>query len=700
MSSSDPDYSDNASSPESSSLDEYPRPTSRARPVSSTPVSPRKRRRSSSPNPLRSRKRHLDGQYNNAFRILFNETASAATTRFAAHEPTHLYASQIGAVQWSAYEKDVFFAALDKLGQDDVAGVAKAVGSKSVPETRMFLLSIQDAITERKVAGRDRNVEVTLQDIPAAPEIGQECEERLELASDALAWYQERFEAKQEQVRHGQYWLITPAVADEIEDAIGRPHTLSTSPPPDPRDNDANPLVRGDPSEAQILQAIPEAKILVPQQLLQLSKNVFMNPSPTIPYPWPNWSDLTSELATTPSMYRTAFNDFYALVVSLTKRLVQTALIQATSRVRSQGWREKKGVLRYVRKRDALAAIDILGMRRNSREQWMGVARRCALRVWLRHDGREVPWDEVERIMGAVQTPIEPLSTAAETSGLASGIEDVRFASRAARSGTPLPLASVLAQSAEDGLSSDYVEDDEDDEDEESDSYRRLDDQASQTSNSAPYKAEDDPHTASENESDALDDFDQAASRQEERQLWKLLGPSSGSGEAASDMKEEMEEEKFSFPPAKRFAGLDDWRSWIRYRAEWEECRAPIPPTSFLATRKQTDTLDSLRSADRQQSSSEGRPGRSSGTDVGQKREQKPRKTDLPIRGTRAYAAMQERISVSEDRDTVENAVEDDDAQLPTRSIEESADEDNWGSAVDEVMHRHQGGVIEGATGL
>jgi RNA polymerase I-specific transcription initiation factor RRN5 len=126
---------------------------------------------------------------------------------------------------WSTRELDVFFAALERLGRDDTPGIAGAIGTKSAAETRDFLLTLQDAAVERG------DTRLALRDIPAALQVGSECDGQLEHAADALAWYQERLEATLEQERYGDYWLITPQIADELDDAINgivRPRSAST----------------------------------------------------------------------------------------------------------------------------------------------------------------------------------------------------------------------------------------------------------------------------------------------------------------------------------------------------------------------------------------------------------------------------------------------------------------------------------------
>jgi RNA polymerase I-specific transcription initiation factor RRN5 len=150
-----------------------------------------------------------------------------------------------------------------------------------------------------------------------------------------------------------------------------------------------------------ILLAVPEATLLQPKMMLTLSKDIFMNRSAGFPSHWPHWSHYTSELATEPSIYRTAFNDFHRLVISVTKRMVQTAIIQATSRLRAQRLRGKKGLLPFVKTRDVYTAIDVLGMKRNGSERWRGVARRCGLKVFSSKTTpkgkrrREVPWSDL-----------------------------------------------------------------------------------------------------------------------------------------------------------------------------------------------------------------------------------------------------------------------------------------------------------------
>ncbi|KAF1949016.1 hypothetical protein CC80DRAFT_374271, partial [Byssothecium circinans] len=487
-----------------------------------------------------------EGKYNGAYLTLYNDEIRASAARFVPDDTLNPDEAQVGAVTWSAGEKTMFFAALERLGKDDLPGISAAIGIKSMPEVRQFLLSLQEAPFKRTVDRGDSKMRVTLQDIPAALEIEQDCEDQLEVAGEALAWYQEIYEMKQEQARYGDHWLITPELAERLEEALkpqlGGLASLPTT--TDTEDEKPQKAEKVQVPEPQILQDIPEAKLINTTELLNLSKNFFMNPHPTVSYPWPHWTELVVEQAREPSVYRTAFTDFHALVISLTRRLVQAALIQATSRMRSQGWRSVKGLKPYVKPGDVLSAIDLLGMERNSDKRWAGVARRCGLQVEDRQRGaqgngsrRKVPWDEVERV----------LTTEDPGSLNTSGTDDVDFKVKAMRSETPRPTARLSL------VSSDGIE-------------PTMD--------------------ALEEELKAVEAFDQAASQRAQAQLCDVLDLSTPIKKDSPEAKEEKTETK---PPRNRFrlpSPSDNWRKWTRYRAEWEELRESIPESEFSINKK------------------------------------------------------------------------------------------------------------------
>ena len=215
MSSAEEGFMNAQSSHAFSSENETPhqsRTTSRQQ--SRTPGTPRKRRRIESVEPSRIRKYYLEGKYNDAYRVLFNEEVSRAVTRFVPGDEVQYYNTQYGVSTWSGKEQAALFVALERLGKDNVPGIAQAVGTKSIPEIRELLLLLNDAAAGQEDMG------LRLRDIPAAIEVGRECTEELDVMAEALAWYQEQFEVAQEQERYGDYWLISPAVAESIEVAI------------------------------------------------------------------------------------------------------------------------------------------------------------------------------------------------------------------------------------------------------------------------------------------------------------------------------------------------------------------------------------------------------------------------------------------------------------------------------------------------
>ena len=218
--------SEDASSQELSSDDNTAQQSRTAsRRQSRTPDTPRKRRRIESVEPSRVRKYYLEGKYNDAYRVLFNEDVTRAAARFEPSEGLQHYTAQYGASVWSGEEQATLFAALERLGRDDIAGIAQAVGTKTITETRELLLLLNDAAVKQKDVG------ITLRDVPAAVEIGAECNEELDVMAEALAWYQEQFDVSEERERYGDYWLVTSKVAEDIEIALnGSSRAASTRP--------------------------------------------------------------------------------------------------------------------------------------------------------------------------------------------------------------------------------------------------------------------------------------------------------------------------------------------------------------------------------------------------------------------------------------------------------------------------------------
>lgn len=416
--------------------------------------------------------------------------------------------------------------------------------------------------------------------------------------------------------------------------------------------------------QPQILQAIPQATLLHAENMLSLSQDLFMNRSPDIPSPWPHWSACASDQVPLPSMMRTAFNDFHTLAVSVTKRLMQAAIAQATSRLRSQRRRTKKGVMPFVKTRDVQSAIDILGLKRSARSHWTGVARRCNVRVFDEHrttrfkiKQREISWDQAEQILGLYDAVTGP-----HPDGHASDSDDhAAFKHRAARHGTPLPIEHLsLSNSASDveleDAASESASVTSTDEEGELEDYGSRD--------SADRSSSDEPDDASHNdmrEKQTLEQFDQEASRQEQEALCSRLELTieTKSKSPSVDGSEDDGQQKL-------FNKVDDWRNWTDYHAQWEEFDTPVPTSRFIANQKPRTTpvshpQDLGSSAS---STASGSPKHSNA---------KPAAIELQTRNPRTYAAMQgDAYSIRDNSPSLDSESTDDAyADVPTQSIED-----------------------------
>ena len=410
----------------------------------------------------------------------------------------------------------------------------------------------------------------------------------------------------------------------------------------------------------QILQAIPEARLLHAENMLTLSRNLFMNRSPDLPSPWPHWSAYASEQVPEPSIMRTAFNDLRTLAVSVTKRLMQVAITQAISRLRSQRRRTKKGVLPFVKTRDVLSAIDILGLKRNGRSHWVGVARRCNVHVFdeqrttrFKRKQRGMTWDQAEQILGLYDVVAEPpMSEAGSPEATALPDNGDAFKRRAARSGTPLPMDDLsLSNTGSD------IEETEREEENDSDSSDDMDEQpGTSTGHGAAIQS-----TARKVQS--LEQFDQEATRQEEEALCNLLGFASPvKRKSPSDDRSDDDFEKMEHLTT----SVDDWRNWTDYHAPWEEYEDPISDAKF--TSRMPHDLASvvhLVADSDALSSAPGSPQQARPKSVGV--------VELRAQNPQVYAAMRSDafdVDTDELRSDVSNSDGNLDADVPTQSIE------------------------------
>lgn len=419
----------------------------------------------------------------------------------------------------------------------------------------------------------------------------------------------------------------------------------------------------------KILHAIPQADLLHAENMLLLSKHLFMNRSSDIPSPWPHWAAYASEQVPEPSIIRTAFNDFHTLAVSVTKRLMQTAITQATSRLRSQRRRSKKSVMPFVKTRDVLSAIDVLGLKRNGRSRWTGVARRCNLRVFdeqrttrFRAKQREISWDQAEQILGLYDAATADPAGHVDTSEPPSEPDEGVFKRRAARHGTPLPMehltlsseseAETEGSAAEDDSSSDTT-------DEELTDRVKRDSADRDTSTEPKHISQEHPQ-----KNQNIEQFDQQARREEEGALGMRLGFAVADKNESSDLGTLGDDSDSTNEHL--VTDTENWRHWTEYRAPWEEYQTPVPYTNFVANEKPLAASSAVHVGDDSDASSVASP-------------RQPRKhgggtIELQPQNPRDYAALQtgaydihDNASRSDSSDLDSN----EGADVPARSIED-----------------------------
>ncbi|KAI5920253.1 hypothetical protein F4810DRAFT_447840 [Camillea tinctor] len=296
------------------------------------------------------------GAFNAQYLHLLNEDIQDAATGIVLDSGgggVPLEPTQIGAVMWSAAEKTAFFSALGRLGRDDLAGIAARIRTKSEPEVRQYLLLLDASNRHRRSDEDKRHRVLRAVDIPAAAEVSQACCAALEQAADGLALRQERHEEALERKRWRGRWLITPARAQVLESQYHQQQ----------RDG-------GLPAFAELFAL---------RTWLRLSERVFMNSA----VPDGNWRCVVDEAEDdAPSVRATAFADFHALALSVTRRLVLASLYIAESRVRAKNTGDPRHRTRpLVRPHDVRVAAASVGLKEDARVFWARCARRLRLDV-------------------------------------------------------------------------------------------------------------------------------------------------------------------------------------------------------------------------------------------------------------------------------------------------------------------------------
>ncbi|KAI1409355.1 hypothetical protein F5Y13DRAFT_203539 [Hypoxylon sp. FL1857] len=345
-------------------------------PSDASPPSPseavrKRRRKPTEPLPAPPLKR-AKGVFNPRYLAVLNEDIADATSGLTKEDPhsstlpspllplTH---SQLGAVLWTATEKQAFFSALARLGRDDLPGIAARIGSKSALEVHQYTALLDTASRARRSDETKRRRAPRPVDIPSAAELSTELSAALEAAGDSLALRQEAHEASLEQKRWGGRWLITAELASVLEHQLQQQQRRRRG--------------RGESNADELMPAFVELFPL--RNWVRLPERVFMNAS-VARFADGNWRSVAEER---PAVRATALADFYSLAVSVTRRLVSAALFVAGSRVRAKQAVDRRGrISAIVKTKDVQAAVASVGMKENSREFWARAARRLRLDVY------------------------------------------------------------------------------------------------------------------------------------------------------------------------------------------------------------------------------------------------------------------------------------------------------------------------------
>jgi len=475
----------------------------------------------------------------------------------------HLEPSQIGASFWTIQEKHNFFAALQSHGTGDLLQLATAVGTKSVPEIKAYILLLQRGAKEVRAKSRH---DFGPADLPAAGEIGAECLEAEEAAAGVLEAKARAVEEGNEKVRWGkEHWLIDEDVAAALdakyEDAVEHEDSAENN---DIVADDANLDHTARTSDESDNSPPTSLELLKASSLLQLSRTVFMNSKD----PSSNWRTLaeTDPSGLRPSIRRTAFDDFHNLVVSLTRRLMQVSIFQALSRLRASS---DPRVQPNVHVFDVVAARETIGLHPGGSEYWGQAVKRCGVEVYVdakkyrAEDGRKgtkIGYRLSESELGT-ELGIKPTESSENTNGFSDTIKDnddndLEELDSDAYTDTGASDQSLNDDDAENGLL-----ENEEEANINTRRHRRTDSKGRPLSE---RKRPLSPASFGRAESRYLEDLDRIQSTAEENDLRAIL---------ELDLLPEKKSQKPAFPfkQAEAETRSSDWRDVVQFEAPWEQ---------------------------------------------------------------------------------------------------------------------------------
>ncbi|KAI6984947.1 hypothetical protein KC332_g7365 [Hortaea werneckii] len=503
------------------------------------------------------------------YRALLN-TAIQDVQEQTDHNSTSLLPSYVGASLWTTDEKEAFFAALIRFEAGDVRRIANAVKTKSETEVQVYLQLLQEGLTEAEATAKG-TANLPMSEIPAAFEVSEEFEERLDQDAQLLATKVNDHDEERERSKYGNDWLIDESFAAAIEEDLEKDEKLKI---------ERNDEAEGQEAVSARRRPLSSVELLHPHAFLTLSRTLFMN-VPAVS--GTSWHGFKNESLTDPGIFHTAFDDMHSLVVSHTRRLVQAAVFQATTRLRASGASRSKWAPKpEVTATDVQAVLNTLQKPTSWQSYWAKVPRRLGLGVYTDskdyRDGRpgtkvgvKLTYREVEAELGIESFEIED-----EAADDLSPDEDdygtdefTDFSDEGDRSD---------ADDETDKLGPDDI--DENDEIPKFDNTEmkhepRENDETQLTGNKRKRALS--PASFARAETEYLEDLDQRASNIEEARLceWLQISPP-----AKRSGRPEGQLTAPSLPRSERNL-QSDWRRKLDYQAEWEYFADGIPKSAF-----------------------------------------------------------------------------------------------------------------------
>ncbi|KAJ6001879.1 hypothetical protein N7522_007106 [Penicillium canescens] len=482
----------------------------------------------------------LLGPYNKLLTEIENDYDYAST-----REDEEVYeVSQHGSVVWTSTEKEVFFNGLDRKGKGGIKELAAAIGTKSELEVMEYIRLLHQKMEAHNLSDRHARAAI-MGEFPSAAQISQESTGLLDEYADVMVLKETLTETAAGKSQHGDNWIITESRArDLVEDEEG-----STA--------------RGDLRLAADLLDLPD--------WIRMSRNLLMNYGGSrIEDNW--WNLSTSPTNVTarhqmPSMTAGSVIDFYALTVSITRRLVQSSLFFAMSRLRTMS-RRGRDRANAVRTQDVRAAIEVLNMKHKS-PSFVEIARQNQLVISdSRHRRGWVPktfsYEEAERILTEDKDYFKPWrdERALENSENGEGGDG----------------ADRNSEDEDDSGEDDYEDDNMEDDDQEDINPDPLPTQESQE---LPHPSSPTSHPdelAMDPEEEHAEMVDASHDRREEAHILRLIEQPIPSHLVEPIKAEDAEDEASKQLPERRAREeIVDWRARTLYRSDWEEYGYDFP---------------------------------------------------------------------------------------------------------------------------